>query len=285
MSRAQRALARSQGVATTLASLSLNAQPVAALPVLPQHSPSPSPEPPLPSLPNADSSSRKRGKYNHVTEKIRADIISLHVNNGLQPKDIRGALSTPMRLKTIYHVLSQFRKQQNDDASSDDEKSEASPAKKRGRPNKFTDTEVAYIIQLSDERHDITLKELGEQFHQRFDKTISKACLSGILKKTNSTTKKLVLVPVQRNSAVNIRMRKEYCQQWGNVEANDLLYVDETPFNLHMRRTRGRSRRGRRAIAVRHGASIKRITGVAGRTASASHFSQYAAILTTAVTY
>lgn len=79
----------------------------------------------------------------------------------------------------------------------------------------------------------------------------------------NFTTKKLVLVPVQRNSAVNIRMRKEYCQQWGNVEANDLLYVDETPFNLHMRRTRGRSRRGRRAIAVRHGSRSANVTVIA----------------------
>lgn len=262
MSRAQRALARSRGVARTLVSLSHDAAVAPSLPVLPPPSPSPSPEPQLPALASAESSPHKRGKYKKLSKETREDIIHQYVNNGFAPKEIKGVLKEPTKLKTIYHVLSQFRKQQeNDDSSSDEE--EKSEQETRGRKPKFTAEEREYIVQQSDARHDITYRELSRLFERQFHKHISQGTISSILTDSGFTTKKLVLVPAQRNAPANIQKRKEFCERMSDVDEKTLLYVDETPMSLHMRRTRGRSRRGRRAMVVREGARSVNMTVIA----------------------
>ncbi len=51
-------------------------------------------------------------------------------------------------------------------------------------------------------------------------------------------------VPVARNTPDAIERRREYCQLASTWEENDLIYIDESGFNLHTNRRLGRSRIG-----------------------------------------
>ncbi|KII66736.1 hypothetical protein RF11_09327 [Thelohanellus kitauei] len=52
------------------------------------------------------------------------------------------------------------------------------------------------------------------------------------------------LVPLARNTPENIETRFVYGIPFSTT---DVIYVDETDFNLHIRRSYGRSQRGKRA--------------------------------------
>ena len=68
--------------------------------------------------------------------------------------------------------------------------------------------------------------------------------------------KKLETIPAQRNRA-DVKVSRREFAEWLNDVRNDvdheLIYVDESGFNLHMCRTRGRAVVGNRAVRVVNG--------------------------------
>ena len=77
------------------------------------------------------------------------------------------------------------------------------------------------------------------------DFTLNKA-----FKEFDLTTKNLEWVPETRNDAEHIRWRKDYSQEAITWNREDLIFIDETGFNMHIHRKRGRSIRGTRAHAT-----------------------------------
>ena len=62
---------------------------------------------------------------------------------------------------------------------------------------------------------------------------ISQLTICRTLNKLHITRKRLSLVPNERNSPSNIEARKAYGRAMENKEISDLVYLDETGFNLH----------------------------------------------------
>lgn len=63
----------------------------------------------------------------------------------------------------------------------------------------------------------------------------------------NFSTKTLKYTPVARNTPEAIAYRTEYVQWAARLEENSVVFIDESGFNLHTRRKRGRSRIGKMA--------------------------------------
>ncbi|CAG8837315.1 21791_t:CDS:2, partial [Racocetra persica] len=65
------------------------------------------------------------------------------------------------------------------------------------------------------------------------------------------TLKRLTVVPEGRNTPETIQKRKDYVQKIYNENINiysDIVYIDETGFNLHLSKSRGHAHRGQPAI-------------------------------------
>ena len=78
------------------------------------------------------------------------------------------------------------------------------------------------------------------------DRTISR-WLDGML----YTVKKVKPIPAERNKPEIIEERKSFATWFLEEGVNaDCIYVDETNFNLHTSRTRGRSLRGRDCVLI-----------------------------------
>lgn len=61
------------------------------------------------------------------------------------------------------------------------------------------------------------------------------------LKEMNYTRKVLTKIPINRNSAENKNIRCVYGNELANISDNNLIFVDETGFNLHLAPRRGYS--------------------------------------------
>ena len=78
----------------------------------------------------------------------------------------------------------------------------------------------------------------------------------------------MISVPAERNTRENIAKRKVFAQEMGQILEERLVYIDESPFNLHMNRKRGRSKKGRRAYNEVKGSRGANITVLAAFSAS-----------------
>ncbi|CAG8809192.1 12220_t:CDS:1, partial [Cetraspora pellucida] len=65
------------------------------------------------------------------------------------------------------------------------------------------------------------------------------------------TLKRLTVVPDSHNTPETIQQKKEYVQKIYNENINiyrNMVYIDETGFNLHLSKSRDHMHRGRPAI-------------------------------------
>ncbi|CAG8803766.1 12475_t:CDS:2, partial [Cetraspora pellucida] len=92
------------------------------------------------------------------------------------------------------------------------------------------------------------IQELVDQFPnlQLSDRTVAR-----YIRNMGFTLKRLTVVPEGRNSDDTIQKRKQYVERIYNENINiysDMVYIDETDFNLHLSTSRGRACHGQPAI-------------------------------------
>jgi transposase len=136
-----------------------------------------------------------------------------------------------------------------------------------GSPPTKSSAAVSSLIRLIvDTDPDLTLKQIATTVEERLDIKMSKSTVSRILTDIGYTMKLLRLEPEARNSGEQLEARFNYAQMFMNdrpVERGHVIWVDETGFNLHLRRRCGRSTRGTRATAVVPSARGRNISVVA----------------------
>ena len=113
-------------------------------------------------------------------------------------------------------------------------------AVKKGRkssPNENLKCKIRTLIHR-DPSH--TLRSINEELNLR---NISAAppTIAKYLKQMEFTRKRLSLVPLERNSMRNVDARQEYCQNINSVRDSNLVFLDETGFNLHTKKQYGYS--------------------------------------------
>lgn len=121
--------------------------------------------------------------------------------------------------------------------------------KKKGR-NKIDHTEQKSIIAgvlLRDSS--FTQKELAEECAQG-GTVASQSSMSRILKDMEYTRKRLVKVPLERNSPANLIKRQGYAREITNISDSQLVFLDETGVNLHVSRNYGYSPKNVKATKI-----------------------------------
>ena len=133
---------------------------------------------------------------------------------------------------------------------------------KGGRKTKLQSWDIALIEDIQDEHSEYTLRQIQMEFHSRAlhmnrtlnghfcEQEISTQMISKVLKRSNFTTKKLERESTARNSQDVKEVRRDYCIGMSHVNSDDLIFIDEKPWNLHQIRSRGRSRKGLPALTL-----------------------------------
>ncbi len=121
--------------------------------------------------------------------------------------------------------------------------------KKRGgnkRKNTTTDEIKQKIIKLQIENNQDTLQQIQDKLSEPKP---SLSTISRTLKKAEITTKQLYTHVDEKNSDVTKAKRIEFMENTQDyLSESNVIFIDETPWNLGMKRKRGRSLKGIKAI-------------------------------------
>ena len=195
---------------------------------------------------------RKRGKYTRLTDEKRKEVIGWWMDGWTAPKIIRQCALDSIQLKpsTLDSILRRLREE--------DRISLASVRHPR-RP-KYSSTQKHEMVNISNAHNEWTLDQVAAEWRLWWGRmynrdaadapTPSHYTISLALKTANITTKSLEWVPETRNDDAHIDWRERYCTEAMNWDRETLIFVDETGFNRHIHRKRGRSVRGQRAHAT-----------------------------------
>ena len=138
------------------------------------------------------------------------------------------------------------------------------PAPKGGRTFQLITEEIGqFLIEEVERNPAVTLKELRHQLGSRFPvaKLMSSQSISKFLDEQLITMKKLVHTPIQWNQqAVKVERREFFEWLMNEGLQQNLVFQDETGFNLWTVRTRGRARRGEAAVRILGGQRGQNVT-------------------------
>lgn len=143
------------------------------------------------------------------------------------------------------------------------------------------------LLDWVDNEADTTLKTLAERILNRFGIAVSQSTVSRALSRNGFTLKLLRQIPESRNSPEVIAARKDYANVFMRDQPIDrkcIVWVDETGFNLHLRRKYGRALAGLRAnvvVANSRGANISICAAMSeeGLLVNKVHRGSYTAVL------
>jgi len=112
---------------------------------------------------------------------------------------------------------------------------------------RYTPEEEKTLADIQNTHNDATYKQLRALWQQQTgsNKPLSNGKIASILKTHHITSKNLIPVPVARNTPANIQKRAEYCLRAMTWDRDKVIWIDETGFDKHIHRRRGRSPRGK----------------------------------------
>jgi len=120
------------------------------------------------------------------------------------------------------------------------------------KPKKLTDSQVAFLKQCINENCSLTLKELRMKILDEFAISISEPTISKYIQGFNFSMKRLNLIAQAAVTPELQAARREY-SSWMlhcHNEGRNVIFIDETGFQITMRRFHGRSQIGTRAISI-----------------------------------
>jgi len=116
---------------------------------------------------------------------------------------------------------------------------------------KLTEQQQIDVVSWLEHSATITNKQLVEKCEHEFGIRVSQSTIRRISIKHRLSYKQIVDIPIERNSASNKQARYDYVG-WatgaGGIDIERTVWLDEAGFHTHMRRNRGRSRIGTKAI-------------------------------------
>ena len=140
-----------------------------------------------------------------------------------------------------------------------------------------TDEARETAAEIVGEHPEFTLEQINAELRHRLPNAphFSRSTLSNMLTANLIVMKKLEDAVAERNSDRTKTMRMDFAVWMMNTGVNqELIYIDEAGFNLWTKRTRGRARRGQRAVRVvtgRRGPSLTMTFAVSNRRGLVHH--------------
>jgi transposase len=107
------------------------------------------------------------------------------------------------------------------------------------------------ICATQDADHSLRLSDVATAVKKKKQPVPSLSAVCRILQKHTFTTKQLYQIPEARNSDKVKQKRKEWVEEIGpTLNAENTTFIDESPFSFCITRSRGRSRRGKKAVVI-----------------------------------
>lgn len=177
----------------------------------------------------------ERKAYNKNNEKDRARIVNC-ANKGDDWVSLAETLN--VKYKTAYHWVRSGRDKM---------------LKKGGKKPKTLSNEIVEnMISWVEEDCCITLKQLQSKLIREHNINISTSSVANYLENQLFRLKSVHHISVTMNSTENKQRRSDYVTSLNNCiqQGKQIIWIDETNFNLFCRRNQGRARIGDRAIQI-----------------------------------
>jgi len=121
------------------------------------------------------------------------------------------------------------------------------PPRKRGRHSPLSvDVLVGVLLKLEQEAT-VSLVELVNYIKTTFNVDTSTSALDRALKSMDITWKNVVEIPVDWNTISTIQQRMNYIATLSHFGSRPKVYIDESGFNMHLKRSKGRALAGEKA--------------------------------------
>jgi transposase len=175
-----------------------------------------------------------RGGYNKFDDAVKLRIIK-EADNGGDWVAVADANGVPY--KTAHHWLT----------------TGCQVSKRRGGnkgAKKLSENQVATVTAWLEDDCQLTLMEIRDRIEVEMDVSITPQTVAKYLDGQTFTSKLVHRMPQGMNTTANKQLRCEYVRSVMEFAAlrKSLIFIDETNFNLFCRRSKGRSRRGTRAV-------------------------------------
>lgn len=116
---------------------------------------------------------------------------------------------------------------------------------KIGRKTRIDEEIGNFIIFCVEQQNTLMLTEIQEKLRMQKQLEIAIKTISRFLCKKKLTRKLVQKVPIERNTTQTIEKRFEYSNWYFSLNTTqpnkDIIFIDESGFNLHIQRARGRS--------------------------------------------
>ena len=129
------------------------------------------------------------------------------------------------------------------------------PARKirmNNTPKKLSVEQIFTIKGWLEEDCSLSLRAIAEKCRAMFNITVSKSTVDNVIQGFYFSLKRIHKVPQRRNDIETIESRYNYAISFINIQSrfsqNELIYIDETGYNISMRTARGRSLVGTPAV-------------------------------------
>lgn len=118
------------------------------------------------------------------------------------------------------------------------------------KPKILTEEDVDAVISWIEAESGTTLRQLKEKIWQNIHKEVSVSTIGNYLEGRLFTLKTVHHEPAAMNTVENKRLRAQYVQDLNRYieQGKQIVWLDETNFNLFCRRSKGRALAGSRAI-------------------------------------
>lgn len=185
---------------------------------------------------------RHRGPYKEISNDTRIRFIKAILSKKESEKLGDIATMFDINPKTGSSIMSKFYRTGRMERDT----------RQGGRPYKVTPEICEFVSAMVDQNPALTLKQIKSQIMENFHVFISEMTVSTILTKQGFTVKLIRQIPESRNTEETLDQRMVYCWDFVNHKPMDdhIIYIDETGFNLHVRRHFGRARKGKHACLV-----------------------------------
>ena len=203
-----------------------------------------------------DSSVSQQDGYKKTTDEVRNLIISKVCKEGQKLTDV--AKDLKVNYKTAFTIVDLFRKSGR----------EKRLLKIKKTPTKITNEVICYIESTVERDPTITLKEIQMKCLDSFGITLSKESVRKSLSMTKITLKRTTLLLERVNDEERLELRKLYATDFltnSSIDDTKNIFVDESGFNLHLRRSFGRSKKGSRvcvSVPTVRGANVTFLSAI-----------------------
>ena len=191
------------------------------------------------------SNAKIRGPYNAYTPYKIQCLIDLLFLCGYSAR--KAALELVFAMRTAQHYCRQYRLE---------DKVLPGIKPQSGRaPKKLFPKHTKSLVDYFDQRVTATLWQARDELYEKFSVSVSLTAVHNhLVNDCTVTFKKLEKLPVARITPRVISLRKQMVEDWErdlNMDCmKNCVLIDETRFNLHLRRNFGRSKIGTSAKAV-----------------------------------